>query len=103
MDKLDGEKAELWDHFKKYAREIRKQAYQGKDTNDTGSLLKILKEKQAERKKLRESMKEIKGDFDGKKKDLEEIWEKQSKLRLKMKRLMKKEELETILAELVFK
>jgi len=24
LDKLDDEKAELWDHFKKYAREIRK-------------------------------------------------------------------------------
>ena len=27
LDKLDDEKADLWDHFKKYAREIRKQAY----------------------------------------------------------------------------
>lgn len=104
LDKLDDEKADLWDHFKKYAREIRKQAYQGgKEQSDTGSLLKVLKEKQAERKKLRDQMKEIKTNFDSKKKELEDIWEKQSKLRLKMKRLMKKEELESILGELQFK
>lgn len=48
-------------------------------------------------------MKEIKKDFDSKKKELEDIWEKQSKMRLKMKRLMKKEELENILADLTFK
>jgi len=35
-----------------------------------------LKEKQAERKKLRETMKDIKTTFDSKKKDLEDIWEK---------------------------
>lgn len=45
-------------------------------------------------------MKEIKGNFDSKKKELEDIWEKQSKMRLKMKRLMKKEELENILGDL---
>ena len=48
-------------------------------------------------------MKEIKTTFDAKKKELEDIWEKQSKMRLKMKRLMKKDELQTILAELQFK
>lgn len=48
-------------------------------------------------------MKDIKTSFDSKKKELEDIWEKQSKLRLKMKRLMKKEELESILGELQFK
>lgn len=96
LDKLDDQKEALWEEFKKYAKEVRQSVYSQtkQEGGETTNLFTDLKDKQSARKALRQEMKTLRTTFEEQKKQLDSIAEEQNKLRLKMKRLLKKDELE---------
>jgi len=103
LDKMDEHKEKLWDEFKKYAKEVRQSAYNStKKDGETTNLFTNLKEKQAARKILRNEMKELKVASDAKKEEMDALEEQKNTLKSKMKKQMKAEEMENILADMKY-